>query len=44
VEPFIERWAGLSSTTFLVDSISLYESRLGSEGASYTIVERYPLG
>ena len=43
VEPFIERWAGLSSIAFAVDSISLFESRLGSEGASYTIVERYPL-
>jgi 2'-5' RNA ligase len=43
VEPFIERWAGVSSPPFTVDSIALYESRLGSEGASYTIVERYPL-
>ena len=43
VEPFIERWAGLSGEPFLVDSVCLYESRLGSEGASYTIVERYPL-
>lgn len=42
-EPFIERWAGLSSASFEVHSICLYESRLGSEGASYTIVERYPL-
>ena len=43
VEPFIERWAGLSSTPFSVDSICLYESRLGSEGASYTVFERYKL-
>jgi 2'-5' RNA ligase len=43
IEPFVERWAGLSSEPFLVDSISLYESRLGSEGASYTIAERYRL-
>lgn len=43
LEPFIERWAGLSSETFAIDSFCLYESRLGSEGASYTIVERYPL-
>jgi 2'-5' RNA ligase len=43
VEPFIQRWAGLSSRAFLVDGICLYESRLGSEGASYRIVERYPL-
>jgi 2'-5' RNA ligase len=43
VEPFLERWAGLTSETFAVDSICLYESRLGSEGASYTVAERYPL-
>ena len=42
-EPFLERWAGLSSAPFLADSLCLYESRLGSEGASYTIVARYPL-
>jgi 2'-5' RNA ligase len=44
VEPFLERWAGLSSAAFAVHQICLYESRLGSEGASYTIIERYPLG
>ena len=43
VGPFIGRWAGLSSAAFPVDSLCLYESRLGSEGASYTIVERYSL-
>jgi 2'-5' RNA ligase len=42
-EPFLERWAGLTSEAFPVDSICLYESRLGSEGASYTIAERYRL-
>lgn len=44
VEPFIARSAGLSSPSFRLDDIVLYQSRLGSEGASYTIVERYPLG
>jgi 2'-5' RNA ligase len=44
VEPFVERWAGLASPLFEVDSICLYESRLGSDGASYTIAERYRLG
>ena len=44
VEPFIERWAGLSSPPFPVGNVCLYESRLGSEGATYSIVERYPLG
>jgi 2'-5' RNA ligase len=43
-EPFIERCAGLSSPPFSVASICLFESRLGSEGASYTIAARYPLG
>ena len=42
--PFLERWAGLSSPAFPVEHIRLYESRLGSEGASYTVVARYPLG
>jgi 2'-5' RNA ligase len=43
-DPFIERWAGLASPLFEVDSFRLYESRLGSEGASYTTIARYPLG
>lgn len=43
VEPFIARWAGLSGAPFEVDDFCLYESVLGSEGAAYTIVERYPL-
>ena len=42
-EPYIERWAGLTSEPFAVDRICLYESSLGSEGARYRIVERYPL-
>lgn len=41
---FIARWAGLSSPAFPVDSLGLYESSLGSEGATYSVVERYPLG
>jgi 2'-5' RNA ligase len=44
LEPFLQRWAGLTSQAFAVDSIRLYESRLSSEGASYTTVARYPLG
>lgn len=43
VAGFVERWSGLSSVPFDVDSICLYESRLGSEGASYNVVERYQL-
>ena len=43
VEPFIARWAGLSGSPFAVEDFCLYESTLGSEGAAYTIVERYPL-
>ncbi len=43
VEPFIHRWAGLSSAPFPVDSLCLFESRLGSEGAAYSVAERYPL-
>ncbi len=43
VEPYIERWAGLTSDAFPVDRICLYESSLGSEGALYRVVERYRL-
>ncbi len=43
VEPFVERWAGLSGAPFRVDHICLYESRLGSGGATYTTIARYPL-
>lgn len=42
IDAFVTQWAGLSSHPFLVDSFCLYESRLGSEGASYTVAERYP--
>jgi len=43
VEPFIARCSGLSGSPFTVEDFCLYESTLGSEGAAYTIVERYPL-
>lgn len=43
-EPFLQRWAGLTSPRFRADSFRLYESRLGAEGADYTAVARYPLG
>ncbi len=43
VDVFVQRWSGLSSLPFDVDGICLYESRLGSEGASYDVVERYRL-
>ena len=44
IEPFLERHAGLASQPFEVSHFALFESRLGQAGASYTIVERYPLG
>lgn len=43
LEPFLQRWAGLSSQAFRIDAFCLYESRLGSEGASYSVAERYSL-
>jgi 2'-5' RNA ligase len=43
-EPFVAQWAGLSSAPFDVADFRLFESRLGSEGASYTAIARYPLG
>ncbi len=42
-EPFVERWAGLSSAPFSIDSMILFQSRLGSEGANYSSIARYPL-
>lgn len=42
-EGFLAANAGLSSPPFAIDGFCLYESTLGSEGADYTIVERYPL-
>ena len=42
-DPFLERWAGLASASFIIDSMILFESRLGSEGATYTSIARYPL-
>ncbi|PTQ12312.1 RNA 2',3'-cyclic phosphodiesterase [Sphingomonas oleivorans] len=43
VEPFLGRTAGLSSPPVRIVDFCLYESSLGRDGASYTIVERYPL-
>ena len=36
--------AGLASEPFEMTGFCLYESRLGSEGAIYEVVARYPLG
>lgn len=44
VEPFLETVSATASEPFIVDSFCLYESTLGSEGATYEIVERYRLG
>ena len=41
--PWIARHAGVSSDLFTIDHFALYESRLGQAGATYEIVERYPL-
>ncbi len=41
--PFLECWAGLASATFTMDSMILFESRLGSAGAAYTSIARYAL-
>jgi 2'-5' RNA ligase len=43
VRGLLEQSGGLTSPSFLIDSFALYESKLTPEGASYTIVERYPL-
>lgn len=44
VEPFLSLASAASSEPFTVDSFCLFESTLGSQGASYDIVERYRLG
>lgn len=43
VDAFLARHAGLSGAAFTMDWFGLYESRLGGEGPSYTLVERYSL-
>ena len=43
-DAFLSAAASLTSETFVVDAFGLYESRLGGEGASYTLAERYRLG
>ena len=42
-EAWLEQWAGLAGPAWIADAFHLYESVLGGEGASYTIVARYPL-
>jgi 2'-5' RNA ligase len=44
LDDFLVRHAGLRSDPFEVTDFALFESRLGHEGAAYTIVERYDLG
>jgi RNA 2',3'-cyclic 3'-phosphodiesterase len=43
LDGFLARSAGLSSAAFRVDHFALFESRLGQEGATYEMVERFPL-
>jgi len=43
IRAFLESHAALSSAPFEVDSFGLYESRLSQAGATYELIERYPL-
>lgn len=43
VDRFLADHAGLSSEPFRVEHFLLFESHLGSEGASYEAIARYPL-
>lgn len=43
IEPFLRRHAGLASAAFQCDAFILFESSLGSAGATYSAVARYPL-
>lgn len=42
VTGFLTRHAGLSSALFTIDRFALFESRLGSTGATYHEIESYP--
>lgn len=42
-DAFLQTASAATSAPFVVDAFCLYESRLGSEGATYEIVERYRL-
>ncbi|HVI99526.1 MAG TPA: RNA 2',3'-cyclic phosphodiesterase [Sphingomonas sp.] len=44
VERFLADHAGLASPPFAFTHLTLFESRLGQEGARYTPVTRWPLG
>jgi 2'-5' RNA ligase len=44
VDGFLAVHAGLASDSFTVDSFTLFESRLGTAGASYTPIADYPAG
>jgi RNA 2',3'-cyclic 3'-phosphodiesterase len=43
-DTFLNANAALTSPPFAVTHFGLYESSLGSDGARYTLVERWPLG
>lgn len=43
VDAFLARHAALTSPAFTVTHMTLYESRLGTGGASYEPITRYPL-
>lgn len=43
-DSFLEMASAIASEPFAVDSFCLYESTLGSAGATYEIAERYRLG
>ena len=44
IAPLLESAGGLSSPPFTGNSFRLYESQLSPQGATYSVVERYPLG
>ena len=43
VQRYLEEHAGLASADFSVDWFGLFESQLGHEGATYSLVQRYRL-
>ncbi|HEY0113513.1 MAG TPA: RNA 2',3'-cyclic phosphodiesterase [Allosphingosinicella sp.] len=43
IGPLLQRWGGVTSEPFAVEEFRLYESRLTSNGAIHSLIERYTL-
>ena len=43
LDPWLTNHAALRSDEFIVDAVTLFQSRLGRDGAHYEVVAAYPL-